>query len=142
MAKLAPKGKGVPRLATCALALLGFVGVAKADVATGFTARLACQAGSSYVLCTIPMSVDARARITYAQARILSVPKFLEHVGGTPTFDEGMQRVPRLNVGFVTRGGGSGHIVVEARAVVCQDNPSCPHVSKVVSAVVTVPTKK
>jgi hypothetical protein len=114
---------------------------ASATTPTGFTASLRCHAEASYVLCVVPVDVDARSRITYARATVVSAPSFLQQVGGVATFSDSTQRLPKLKLGFVARGGGVGEIVVEANAIVCQDNPHCPHVSKLVSATVKVPKK-
>jgi hypothetical protein len=114
---------------------------ASATTPTGFTASLRCHAEASYVLCFVPVDVDARSRITYAQASVLKAPPFLQQVGGMATFSDSTQSLPKLKLGFVARGAGSGTILVEAKAIVCQDNPFCPQVSQLVSATVNVPKK-
>jgi hypothetical protein len=125
-----------------ALAALVCTSSVHAETQTGFTAKLLCHSEANFVLCMVQIDVDPRAHITYAEARLLSAPSFLKQVGRSPRFEDSMQRLPNLKLGFVVNGGGTGQVVVEARAVVCQDNPVCPHVSKVVSAVVSAPKKK
>jgi hypothetical protein len=112
----------------------------RADAApAGFSARLVCTAEPKYALCIVPIAAHPGSRLTYAEVNVLSQPPFLRSIGTKATFSEEKSLEPKLRIGFIADGPGKGKVVVQVRAVVCSTGAACPHFSRVIETLVTVP---
>jgi hypothetical protein len=121
------------------LATLTVAATLYADAPPELEAQLKCAGTKQVVLCTAPIVSTPGSHITYAHLRVLKQPDFLRPVGGQSTFSEDRAVRPKLKLLFVPSGAGTGHVLAELQAVVCQDNgQACPHVKRVLSAPVSV----
>lgn len=128
----------LPLSLTVALSLA--TAAAAADEPIPLSASLICRAERSFVLCSMPVSVPPGMWITYAETRLVSVPDFLQPSGASK-FDQNKNAKPSLRLGFVVKKPGKGTLAVEARTVVCRNQPMCPHVNKVAATVIEIPSK-
>jgi len=93
--------------------------------APGMTAGLSCrpEAAPGRVLCELHYSVDAGARLVWADALVTAAPDFVRPLRSRVTperFKEVGTAERKLNLAFVAAKSGTGQVSVRARAVVCR----------------------
>lgn len=103
------------------------------------SADMRCAVSGTAAVCKVTATPSLLSHITYSRADVLQAPPFLKVVIGTVEYSSERDTRPRLNLAFVAKGKGSGDVVVKVQAMVCADNgTSCPGLSRVVTAHITV----
>jgi hypothetical protein len=102
-------------------------------------ADMRCAVEGTAAVCRVTAKPSLLSHISYVRADVVSAPPFLKVVIGSVDYASDRDTKQRLNLAFKGKGKGSGDVIVKVQAMVCADNgTSCPALSRVVTARITI----
>jgi hypothetical protein len=90
------------------------------------------------VACVVGLATPEPAYISWGEVRVASHPDFLQPILERSEYFRKPSTRPLIKLALTPKGPGEGTLVVKLRAIVCNNDPVCPWVSRVLSTKVRV----